>query len=61
VTSNEEKDHFMNTVFANTSLLWAYHAIHPQAGAAKADIWRYCVLWTYGIKVYMRNSITALS
>lgn len=34
--------------FANTSLLWAYHQINPAAGAAKADIWRYAVLWTYG-------------
>jgi len=48
VTSNKEKDEFMNVVFANTSILWAYHALHPEAGAAKADIWRYCVLWTYG-------------
>jgi hypothetical protein len=29
---NEEKDAFMNTSFKNTSLLWAYHAIHPEAG-----------------------------
>lgn len=29
----------MNTVFANTSALWAYNMIHPDAGAAKADIW----------------------
>lgn len=48
VEGNEEKDIFMNTYFQNTSLLWAYHAIHPAAGAAKADIWRYAVLWTYG-------------
>jgi hypothetical protein len=48
VCSNEMKDEFMNTTFAGTSLLWAYHLIHPIAGAAKADLWRYAVLWTYG-------------
>lgn len=48
VCSNKMKDEFMNTTFANTSLLWAYHMIHPIAGAAKADLWRYAVLWTYG-------------
>jgi hypothetical protein len=48
IVSNEMKDEFMNTTFANTSLLWAYHMIHPIAGAAKADLWRYAVLWTYG-------------
>lgn len=48
ICSNEMKDEFMNTVFAGTSLLWAYHMISPSAGAAKADLWRYAVLWTYG-------------
>jgi hypothetical protein len=42
------KDEFMNTVFGGTSLLWAYNIISPAAGAAKADLWRYAVLWTYG-------------
>ena len=48
VCSNEMKDEFMNKVFAGTSLLWAYNIISPAAGAAKADLWRYAVLWTYG-------------
>lgn len=48
IEGNPEKDDFMSKVFANTSLLWAYEMIHPQCGAAKADIWRYAVLWTYG-------------
>jgi hypothetical protein len=48
ITTNDMKDEFMNTTFANTSLLWAYNLIHPIAGAAKADLWRYAVLWTYG-------------
>ncbi len=26
----------------------AYHLISPLLGAAKADIWRYAVLWLYG-------------
>lgn len=48
IDGNEEKDLFMNETFANTSLLWAYHILSSQVGAAKADIWRYAVLWTYG-------------
>ena len=39
---------FMHTVFAKTSLLWAYRQINPQLGAMKADIWRYAVLYVYG-------------
>ena len=26
----------------------AYHVIHPMCGAAKADVWRYAILYTYG-------------
>lgn len=48
IESNTMKDTFMNKTFAGTSLLWAYHMISPIAGAAKADLWRYAVLWTYG-------------
>ena len=48
ICSNEMKDEFMDKYFAGTSLLWAYHLINPIAGAAKADLWRYAVLWTYG-------------
>eukprot|EP01036_Dinobryon_divergens_P028859 gene28859-37868_t len=48
IVSNDMKDAFMNATFANTSLLWAYHAINPICGAAKADIWRYAVLYTFG-------------
>ena len=46
--SNTEKDLFMNEVFKGTSLLWAYNSINPLCGAAKADIWRYAVLYLYG-------------
>ena len=38
----------MQETFPNTSLLWAYHQIHPMCGAAKADIWRYAVLFVFG-------------
>ena len=48
VCDNECKDHFMTTSFANTSLAWAYFAINPAVGAARADIWRYCVLYSFG-------------
>ena len=48
VCDNECKDHFMTTSFANTSLSWAYFAINPLVGAARADIWRYCVLYSFG-------------
>lgn len=48
IVTNAMKDEFMNSVFANTSLLWAYHLISPKAGAAKADLWRYATLWMYG-------------
>lgn len=47
---NDDKlmDDFMEVNFRNTSLLWAYHMIHPRLGVARADIWRYAVLWFYG-------------
>ncbi len=48
ICDNQIKDEFMNKTFAGTSFLWAYHVISPAAGAAKADLWRYAVLWTYG-------------
>eukprot|EP01038_Epipyxis_sp_PR26KG_P013504 gene13504-18118_t len=48
ISDNNLKDLFMNEVFYNTSLLWAYNLINPTAGAAKADMWRYAVLWLYG-------------
>eukprot|EP01039_Chlorochromonas_danica_P000548 gene548-589_t len=48
VCGNAEKDEFMNHTFNGTSLLWAYNMISPVAAAAKADLWRYAVLWTYG-------------
>jgi hypothetical protein len=39
---------FMDTVFNNTSVQWAFHMINPRLMAARADIWRLAVLWYYG-------------
>jgi mannosyltransferase OCH1-like enzyme len=49
VCDNADKDKFMNDIFVGTSLLWAYNNINPfNGGAAKADIWRYAVLYING-------------
>lgn len=48
ICDNKCKDDFMSTVFGNTKVYWAYSMINPLVGAAKADIWRYSALYTYG-------------
>jgi hypothetical protein len=49
ICDNKDKDEFINTAYANTSLQWAYNNINPVfGGAAKADIWRYAVLYKFG-------------
>ena len=49
ICDNADKDSFINLFYANTSLQWAYNNINPtNGGAAKADIWRYAVLYKYG-------------
>lgn len=48
VCDNACKDHFIATIFVNTSIAWAYNLINPLVGAAKADIWRYSVLYLFG-------------
>lgn len=48
VCDNQCKDEFMNATFPDTSLLWAYHTINPLVGAARADLWRYAVLYMNG-------------
>ena len=53
-------DKFMRIVFAGTSVLWAYESINPALGAAKADIWRYAVLYAYG-GVYIDQDATFYS
>jgi mannosyltransferase OCH1-like enzyme len=45
---NAEKDEFMTKFFFNTSTLWAYNLLNPLLGTAKSEIWRLCVLYTYG-------------
>jgi mannosyltransferase OCH1-like enzyme len=49
ICDNIAKDLFMETFFPNTSLLESYRNINPViAGAAKADIWRYAMLFVFG-------------
>jgi hypothetical protein len=49
VCDNTDKDSFMEQFFEGTSLLWSYKNINPViAGASKADIWRYAMLYVYG-------------
>jgi mannosyltransferase OCH1-like enzyme len=48
VADDAGADAFMRIVYANTSLLWAYDMINPSLGAAKADLWRYSVLYAVG-------------
>lgn len=36
----EERSEFMETYFANTSVLWAIKAANPAIGVSHADIWR---------------------
>ena len=48
IADNKYVNKFMNEVFANTSVLWAYNSINPDLFAARAYIWRYSVLYAYG-------------
>eukprot|EP01031_Cornospumella_fuschlensis_P028662 gene28662-34604_t len=52
ICDNSCKDQFIHTVWANTSVAAIYDLINPLVGAARADVWRYAVLYTYG-GVYM--------
>jgi hypothetical protein len=45
---NKEKDEFIETVYANTSILWAYNILNPLIGTAKVELWRLAVLYAYG-------------
>ena len=49
---DEDVNYFMNHVFYNTSLLWAFTHINPALGAVRADIWRYAVLLIFGGNSY---------
>ena len=54
---NDLKDQFMETVFANTSTLWAYNILNPIIGTAKVELWRLAVLYVYG-GLYMDDDAT---
>jgi mannosyltransferase OCH1-like enzyme len=40
---------FMDHFYAHSGILWAYNHVHPLLGAVRADIWRYAVLYIYGV------------
>ncbi len=48
ICDNDCKNNFMNTVFGDTSIQWAYSLIHHDLFISKADIWRYSALYYYG-------------
>lgn len=45
---NTDKDLFMETFYANSSILWSYNILNPIIGTAKVEIWRLAVLYLYG-------------
>lgn len=45
---NEEKDAFMETHYANTSILWTYNILNPIIGCSKPEIWRLAMLYKMG-------------
>jgi mannosyltransferase OCH1-like enzyme len=48
ICDNACKDTFMDGLFFNTSVSAVYNIINPLVGAARADVWRYSVLYVYG-------------
>jgi mannosyltransferase OCH1-like enzyme len=44
----DDQQQFMQSCYPNTSLLWAFNLIHPDAGVFASDIWRYAVLYRFG-------------
>lgn len=44
----DDQSQFMSTLYANTSVLWAFNLIHSDAGVFASDIWRYAVLYLFG-------------
>ena len=48
IIDDANMNRFFDVVYANTSTLWAFKAIHPAIGAAKADMFRYAVLYAFG-------------
>ena len=45
---DDRLDRFFATVFADTSVLWAFQMINPALGAARADLFRYSILYCFG-------------
>ena len=50
------QDAFINQTFAGTNTQWAYNLIHPFNRAARTDIWKYAVLYTFG-GLYIDDSV----
>jgi hypothetical protein len=48
IHGNSEKDLFMSTYFANTSVNWVYNLLNPAIGCARPEIWRLSVLYLFG-------------
>ena len=48
IVDDANMNRFFDVVYANTSMLWAFKAVHPAIGAAKADLFRYAVLYAFG-------------
>lgn len=50
------QDNFIDRTFAGTSTQWAYNLIHPYNRAARTDLWKYAVLYTFG-GLYIDDSV----
>lgn len=48
ISDDNDMDKFMEKVFRGTKVLWAFNMLNRKLGPARADIWRYAVLWVYG-------------
>lgn len=59
IWDDRDCEHFMRTA-AEPWVRWAYFAINPSVGAARADIWRYAVLHRCG-GVYLDLDSTLIS
>ena len=46
--TDEDMNHFMKYELNWTEASDAYFMINEKIGAARADLWRYCILWKYG-------------
>jgi len=58
--TDAECGHFIEEHFSGTRTEQAYFRINPDFGAARADFWRYCVLFQYG-GVYLDIDSTCLT